>query len=56
MSLSDYPTEDAVALCTFCEEAGHLNDAEIWIIYELALLTSVIEGDAIADSLKNRSK
>lgn len=34
-------------LClTFCEEAGHLNDAEIWISYELALLTSVIEGDA----------
>ena len=30
----------------FCEEAGHLNDAEIWISYELALLTSVIEGDA----------
>jgi hypothetical protein len=31
---------------TFCEEAGHLNDVEIWVSYELALLTSVIEGDA----------
>ena len=30
----------------FCEEAGHLNDPEIWISFELALLTSVIEGDA----------
>ena len=30
----------------FCEEAGHLNDPEIWISMELAVLTSVIEGDA----------
>jgi chromatin structure-remodeling complex subunit RSC3/30 len=36
----------AQSCLTFCEEAGHLNDAEIWIRYELTLLTSVIEGDA----------
>lgn len=43
-------------LClNFCEEAGHLTDAEIWIRYELAVLTSVTEGDASTRSTLAKS-
>ena len=31
---------------TFCEEMGHLTDPMLWLGFEIAILTSVVEGDA----------
>ena len=36
----------AQSCVTFWEEIGHITDPGLWLGYELAICTSVVEGDA----------